>query len=395
MKKIKIAMAIIAVTAFMLTIKSCKKVDNNGTVNAKEAEASKATAIKAIKEKYGNISAGIVFNVNKAADEYFYKDAAGKMVSLYNNNPTSASGPSGGNAPSPCKANCNTTSNPADLRIIYTLDYVQRFYICESGTDRSTLAVKWTVSVPFQLGYTVGNVPPLTYGKVQVKNSGGTVINTFQAVNGQVSETMIGADPSCPTWNNLWEITYSFTNVTNGNFASGNTIEAAISLENDCSLVGYVVASGFVSAPAFSQNAYLPCNRIDKVWTYPGVVPAVALGNRLGISCTPPTGFLNIDYHQLEYRQVTSSTSFKWEDQDQTGTSTVYWGIPSGASSTSPIFDPFQSISMPQITSGSGWWLIRYRNVKTGSCNTIYNPNGQSNGNWGNNALWITDAYQY
>ncbi len=402
MKKIKIAMAIIAVTAFMLTIKSCKKVDNSGTVNAKETEASRAAAIKAIKEKYGNVSAGIVFNVNKTADEYFYKDATGKMVSLYGNNTTSASGPNGGNGPSPCRANCNTTSNPADLRIIYTLDYVERFYMCEATADKSTLSVKWTVSVPFSFGYTLNNFPPLTYGNVQFKNSSGTVINTLQAINGSLTLNMIGADPGCPTWNNLWEITYSFTNVTNGNFASGNTIEASLSLENDCSLVGYLVTSGYVSAPSFSQNAYLPCNRLDAIFFNPPFqngAPSTVTGLYTGI-CSPPSGMQPIEYHQLEYRKVnTPIISYEWDAQS----TPVYNGWPQPANNgPSPIFSPYGGTSnLNSMIYGTGKWLLRYRNVKTGTCDVITDPtntlnNGgddYTNGNWGNLILWNTEMW--
>ncbi len=388
MKTIRIITAIMVVATFMLLIKGCKKVEN--TSNSKDVELAKTALIKSIKEQYGDVSAGIVIPVNKQAEDYFYKDANGKMVSLYGI-PT---GQQGITAPAPCKANCNSTTNPADLRIIYTLDYVQRFYICEvnSTNDKSTVSVKWTVSVPFNLGYTIG-FPVQTYGTVRFKNSSGTVINTLQANTGQLTETMVGADPACPTWNNLWTITYKFTQVANSNFASGNTIEAAVSLENDCSLVGNVVASGNISAPSFSQNANLPCNRIDKVWAN-ATTPAIVIGNTAAV-CTQPSGFNYVDFHQLEYRPVNSPTgSLKWEDQ--TSASNVSWGLPFGSSILNPAFAPSNGATLTNITSGSGLWLIRYRNVKTGTCNIINPlPLGPPNGNWGNNALWVTEAWSY
>jgi hypothetical protein len=342
----------------------------------------------------------------------FYKDATGKMVSLYGSNTTSTGTPGVGgiSGPSVCKANCNTTSNPADLRIIYTLDYVQRFASCDN-TDKSTLSVKWTVSVPFQIGYTNNNFPALHYGDVVFKNSSGTPINTLIATNGQVTSTMLGADPSCPTWNNLWEIAYKFTQVGNGNFASGNTIEASISLENDCSLVGNVVTSNYVSAPAFSQDAYLPCNRIDLVFigaTGPGT-PAGWQATSMesaSFTCSFPSGWTYVDEHQIEYRQITNTSSDKWVDQS----SPVYWGIPSGSSSPSPTIGTFGSAGVSNLVNMSNVnnnWLVRYRNVKTGVCdilvqdindpNYIAPPSGSSdptcNADWGNPALWFTQKW--
>lgn len=404
---LKIFITIITIAAFMLIVKSCKKIDNNGNANTKEAEATKAAAIKAFKDKYGNVTAGTIINVDKAADEYFYKDATGKMVSLYGNNATNGvPGVGGISGPSVCKANCNTTSNPADLRIIYTLDYVQRFAACDNG-DKSTVSVKWTVSVPFQIGYTINNYPPLHYGDVRFKNSSGTVINTLPAYNGDVTSTMIGTDPSCPTWNNLWEVSYSFTNVGNGNFASGNTIEASISLENDCSLVGNVVTSNYVSAPTFSQDAYLPCNRIDFVFIFPPGAGNPQYWQAQSMESTPftcsfPSGWNYVDAHQLEYRQITNTSSDKWVDQS----SPVYWGIPKNSSSPSPIVgisgDPAFS-NLVNIVNFNNNWLVRYRNVKTGVCDVILrNPNDpnappnpspgdpQANADWGNPALWFT-----
>ncbi|MBP6022942.1 hypothetical protein [Ferruginibacter sp.] len=402
---LKFFITIITIAVFMLIIKSCKKTDSNAITN-KADEASRAAAIKAFKDEYGNVTAGIIINVNKAADEYFYKDANGKMVSLYSNSTTNTGTPGVGgiSGPSVCKANCSTTSNPADLRIIYTLDYVQRFASCDN-TDKSTVSVKWTVSVPFQIGYTNNNFPALHYGDVVFKNSSGTPINTLIATNGQVTSTMLGADPSCPTWNNLWEITYNFTQVGNGNFASGNTIEASISLENDCSLVGNVVTSNYVSAPTFSQNAYLPCNRIDFVFltpTGPGTpTPWQALSMEgASLTCSFPSGWTYVDEHQLEYRQITNTSSDKWVDQS----SPVYWGVPKNTSTPYPTVgisgDP-AVLNLVNMVNVNNNWLVRYRNVKTGVCdiiidnNPLINPGGTlgANADWGNPALWFTKKW--
>ncbi len=72
-KKLRFIATLMAMAAFMLVIKSCKKIDNDGTINTKEAEAAKAAAIKAVKAQYGDVSAGIVYNVKKQPMNIFIK----------------------------------------------------------------------------------------------------------------------------------------------------------------------------------------------------------------------------------------------------------------------------------------------------------------------------------
>jgi hypothetical protein len=391
-KSIRFIATLMALAAFMLVIKSCKKVDNSGTTNA---EAAKAAAIQSVKAQYGDISAGIVYNVNKAADEYFYKNTEGKMVSLYGAVANAANGPDI-SAPNPpgCQYNCTNTTNPANLRLVYTLNQVQRFYDCETATNaqQSKVSVDWTVSVPFVIG---GPKPTFSTGDVKFINASGVTLLTLTASTGSfaLGINYLGPDPACTT-GRLYKITYMFNNVANGYFASGNTIKASLSLANDCALLGNVAASGDIAAPAFSQNAYLPCNRIDKVYITPG--STTVLGNAAAL-CTQPSGWIYPDYQQLEYRKVVAqSGSLNWADQtDAFGNpSTVYWSIPLGSSSPAAIFAPTNGGSLASISANSGMWLIRYRNVKTGTCNTI-NPSGPPNGNWGNTALWVTEAYPF
>lgn len=389
---IKLLLSVFAVVSFMLVLKSCKKADIAPPDNIKTAEATRAAALQAIKAQYGNVSAGIVFNVNKTADELFYKNTAGKMVSLYagSNNVVAA----------PCLYNCNNTTNPANLRIVTTLDYVQRFYICESGSSpaKSKVSVKWTVSAPF----TITNVTPdgalNTFGKVKFTPSGGpAVILTATANDPGFVYTNLGTDPAC-SMNTLYSVTYYFEDVDDANFASGTQLDALLSLSNDCALIGNLLSTGYVSGPTFNQNAYLPCNRIDKVYVVPAPPPpgaqyATATGNYA--LCSPPSGFALIDLHQLEYRKVVSTTgSLKWDDQfDIFGTpSPVYWGQTIPPSPVlSPTMPPSSVLNLLNMLNGSGTWLVRYRNVKTGSCNVV-SPS-TPNGNWGNPALWVTEVW--
>ncbi len=327
------------------------------------------------------------------------------MVSLYGGPASQGSIDNNATTGSPCQYNCSNTTNPANLRIIYTLNYVQRFYQCESSSsspNKSKVSVKWTVSVPFNI-FSMGINLYIPTGDIKFTSSAGATLLTLTAYSGTNPViTPLGADPACTQNSQLYEIKYFFDDVANTYFAAGNQIACSLILPNDCPIVNYSVASGYVPGPTFSQNAYLPCNRVDKVYITPG--STTVIGNRLAI-CTPPTGFLNIDYHQLEYRKANVGGTF-WANQ----TSPVYWGVPgiSGVGAPAAIFTPFNGTVLTRITAGSGTWLIRYRNVKTGTCNVINrnpfdfteapNPSPgdqQANGKWGNEALWVTEAYPF
>ncbi len=83
----------------------------------------------------------------------------------------------------------------------------------------------------------------------------------------------------------------------------------------------------------------------------------------------------------------------KWEDQE----SVPQWSIPSQSGGNKrPEFTPNDYSILDGITSGSGLWLVRYRNVKTGTCNIISPyPNGFAGATWGNAGSWVTEVYQY
>jgi hypothetical protein len=404
MKKItslKFAVAVMAIACFTMVLKSCKKVDNN-TVTPKDALAALATAQKAIIAQYGNVSAGVVIPINKSADEYFYKNASGKMASLYATN-------KGGdiNRPTPCIANCNNTTNPADLYINYNLDQAERYYECESNGTKSTVFVKWTINVPFDIldPLTIHRVSQ-TFGKIKFTTALGVVTEYTTPNVSDVTAKLVG--PAVCQYNKIYEITYKLTGIPNSSFASGTQLGASVSLDTDCGLLGYVTASGYVTAPTFSQNGYLPCNRIDKMYVFSTLqVPgpyATALGN--SNTCAYPTsgGFVPIDYHQLEYRLKTSlkPIDFDWNNQ----TSPIYWGILYGTSTPSPTITGGGSFNLVNMTPGSGKWLVRYRNVKTSTCDVIQNngifpniPNpspgdAQAGAYWGNTALWFTEVVQ-
>ncbi|MBK6379906.1 MAG: hypothetical protein IPF72_09330 [Chitinophagaceae bacterium] len=296
---IRLILSLFAIAVFILFLNSCKKTNIDMPAN-QNAEDARAAAIKAIKDKYGNISAGVIINVNRDPKDLFYRNAiTGNMVKIdksSNNNIV-------------CNYNCGNTSNPADLHLVYTLSYIQRNYMCEAST-KSDLNVSWTISVPF--------TPLTTYG---LNSSTGTLkvtdpFSTLHTYNNlAITIRTIGADPDC-SQNTLYEIKFTASSIPDSYFGSGMTMDASLNLYNNCSIVGNLINTGDVGAADLFLQAELPCYRVDKVWINPpggGTSYATAFGNYN--ICSYPSGFALIDNHQLEYRQVTSGSSLEWDDQ--------------------------------------------------------------------------------
>jgi hypothetical protein len=395
-KSLKLAAIAAMAICLLIIVKSCKKSDGDNS-DAK-LEAAKQKIQEQIRKDYGgDISASFVTPINKQAQEIFYKDASGKMIPVYNTN----AGQQKVLAPN-CQVTCSNATSVSQLSITFTLNYSERFYICEGAPERSSVRVKWTASVPFQLIEIISKIPVRT-GNVRFKNSSGAVINTYTVTGHNVQSTLIGPDPACAS-NSLWEVAYNCVNIPNANFAAGNTVEAQVTISNDCALMNYTVSTAYVAGPAFSQNGYLPCNRLDKIFVNPSIGPTspTNVGGLYTLSCAPPSGMQPIDFHQVEYRQVTTTNGdYTWDNQD-ISLSPIFNGVPQPANSgTSALMSPYGGVSsLPGMVQGTGKWLIRYRNVKTGTCGLI-NGSAQppstpnTNGNWSvvNESLWNTEMW--
>lgn len=369
----KIILPIIAIIVFIFGFNSCKKINTDMPVaKSQSQEDSRAAAIKALKDRYGNVSAGVITNVFKDPKNLFYRNASGNMVQIDKSTTNNTL----------CNYNCGNTSNPADLHLVYTLSYVQRNYLCES-ISQSDMKVSWTISVPF--------TPLVTYGlntssgTLKITDPGST-LHTYSGL--AITMRNMGADANCAA-NTLYEISYTATAVPDSYFGSGMSMDASLSLYNDCALVGNLVTTGDVSvADAYTQPD-LPCYRVDKVWVNPpggGTNYTVAFGNYN--ICWYPTGFTPIDYHQLEYRFVTSGSSLQWGDQS----GTIYWAEPAFTNTPGPTISPYTgTFDLVNMTASSGTWLVRYRNVKTSVCDVI--SSGSPGGNWGSQFYWVVEVW--
>ncbi|HAO46796.1 MAG TPA: hypothetical protein PLP81_07425 [Saprospiraceae bacterium] len=375
MQQIKIqAKVLIAIAAFTMFIYSCKKADLKPPETTPAAASdAKARIVQAIKARYGNISAGYIVNINKEATESFYRNTAGLMVRFQKNKSVT-----GNNIV--CNYNCSNTSNPADLHLVYTLSYVQRNYKCEN-IDKSDLNVSWTISVPFTPLTTFGF--NTSTGTLKVTDPGST-LHTYS--NLTIAIRTIGADPYCSA-NTLYEITYKAEQIPDSYFGSGMLIDAALNLYNNCSIVGNLINTGDVAAPDISLYGDLPCYRVEKVWINPpGGGTSYATAGGCYNLCSNPGGFTSIDNHQLEYRKVTSGSSFAWDDQS----STIYWGKNTTYNANLPNLGPYQVSNLENMVSGDTW-LVRYRNVKNSICDIIDTNNPGAN--WGNQFFWIVEIW--
>lgn len=99
------------------------------------------------------------------------------------------------------------------------------------------------------------------------------------------------------------------------------------------------------------------------------------------VLCWYASGMTPIDYHQLEYRQVTASGSLEWEDQ----ISSIEVGVDQTSGSPTPILNPYTGVSnLTSITPNTGSWLVRYRNIKSPNCIQF-----AANSSW--SGLWNTE----
>ena len=352
-------MAILAVTAFMLTIKSCKKTDNN-TVNAKDEEAARAAVIKSIKEKYGNVSAAIIYPLNENAESLSYRNALDNSMTKFNAGAIS----NAPNGPSLCSYNCNNTTNPNLLHLVYTVQSIQRTYYCQPNSNnfQNDVVVNWQVSVPFTpLVADPNNSSNLSSGYVLITPPLGPIFGSGNITPVVIST--IGPDPNCSA-NTLYKISYSFFYITRDiTFTNGYPIDVSLNLYNNCSLVGNLVNSGNVSSTLAGKTA--PCDRTDKVYVAGGGPNNCMVVGSSYLTCNPPSGLVLTDLNQVEYRQQDNASTTAWESQ---GSAINYGQIPFTLTFTASMNAANGFLNLLNMLPGSGTWIVRYRNIKNPTC---------------------------
>lgn len=375
---IKILPAIILITVSVLVFNSCKKTDTSA--NQTETEIAKARAIEAARQRYGNITASVIFTANRAAP-VSYIDANGVSHDM------------GGYLRTQVRCGqytCATATSGSDLYVTSTLQYVKWYYECGVGHN---LAAIWKISVPYTLLLQHPSTSAYSFGNIRIKNPGGTVLATSGDL-GQNNLEIVnnGADPACLD-NTLYTVTYTWQNISDTYFP-GNKVECQYTVYNDCDKTNYNNVVGWTLGQTYTNATDVfsaPCDRTEHAYVNPpggGNNYSVILGAYS--LCLPPSGFTGTSDHQVEYRLVNNGSSNLWDDQS----STVYWGFPTlTATQDVPTMSSYTGVLfLLNMTSSSGTWLVRYRNRHSGCDPTINGKNDNWNDGNGNNN-YVTEIW--
>jgi hypothetical protein len=355
---------ILASIGSIAILNSCKKIKNNA--DQESSEQKLAASIKALKDKYGSISAPEIYPVDKIADG-FYINQNGQEISLQKQH-------SGIQSAQSCSFDCNTASDPSDLDLTYTLSYVQRFFYCGNTTGGEVRA-NWDISVPYTiLAQNPNNPLQKSRGRMRIKSPTGAVL--VSNINLQpISITANGPDPNCGS-NQLFTITYSWAGVPDSYFANGNKLECSLFSYNDCDLTAnnyltsWELAYVFQGVATYSQ----PCSRIDKLWinnSYGNTPNECATAGGAYLLCPSyPFGFVPTTSQQVEYRVKTNPSSNNWLNQDD-NQSPIKNGNIAPVGGTSPTVSACCGVlNLTGIYQGGDplglGWLVRYRNIHAG-----------------------------
>lgn len=352
-------------------LNSCKR---ESITTDKNSQDEVAVVIKATKDRYGALSAPVVYPVNKIAGRLDY-DANGNEVIIAGRNLQ--------NARVLCTGyDCATAESfgltRGDIEEVYTLSSAEIYAGC--GTQNGTkVTVTWNLSVPYiVLNANPANATQLSKGRMRFLSSSGTLL--YNNINiTPVSITSLGTDPSCSN-NSLFRVTYSLSNVMDSYLGNGNKLECSLFMYTNCTGLAPSYVTQWTQAVVFpATGTYAaPCSRIDKLWINPSTGTAQSQCATVAgayVTCTGvPAGFTRTTSQQVEYRKRLVTTSFDWNDQNANASSIVYNGVlppvATGAASSTVssccgvLFLKF----MVQGASPNGW-LVRYRNIYTG-CST-------------------------
>lgn len=378
---IKIPLAILLMAVSVLLFNSCKKTDTLSNKTKEKTEKEKI--IEATIERYGAITAPVIYQPHKRATDIAYLDSNGVSHQIGGGIRTEAT----------CgQYDCSTAPTANDLYVSYTLEYVKWYYECPNSSHNLTAI--WKISVPYTvtLYYNSPFISRASYGEMRIKQPNGTVLITSNyLVSGSGGNFEIvnnGTDPNCSS-NTLFTVSYTWENIA-GTYFPGNEVECALNLYNDCAITNYNNTIGFTQGVTYTNADVFthPCDRTDQAYINPNSGPnncTTIAGAYIG--CSPPSGFTGTNEHQVEYRLRTNSSSNLWDDQPIIN-STIYNGTfsSSGSSQVATMAACCDVLYLFNMTPSSGTWLVRYRNRHTGCTPTI-----TLNSNWGGN--YVTEVW--
>ena len=295
--------------------------------------------------------------VNQKPDDVYFSDANNQRIdirSLLNTLQASRT--------SVCTTQYDGNDDPIDAMFPanFNLNSTGFIFDCVSGggglnpppPTNYRVSFDWSLavhhSIVAQNNYGTGGSTIRSRYTLKIKNSSGTVIATYSGNFILAQDIHDLGDWTVDPTRTLYQIKASI-NVPSSVFNIGVTYETALTLATDCIYTPQL--TGIHTTTSVSSLNTQPCLRTDKVWINPGTGPfgeMTALGTFA--VCTPPSGYTVTTNHNLEFRLKNNGSSDSWESQS----STPY--------SVSPFNTYTGIVYLTGTTSGSGTWLVRYRN---------------------------------
>ncbi len=356
MKRIiaKISITLMLIVTIAGIFHSCKKIGNDSTNNLISEQADAAT-VQRVKNAIlsGGKQASTSIVINQPASDVYFSDANNNRIDLRSLIHHNVNGITPDYVPV-CDYQVDVNGDPVPSMLPANFNLNSTGFIFDCGTGGPTnyrVTFDWSLAVQhlIQAQNTFGTAGATIRSRftLKVKNSAGAIIATYTnnfIPTGNITD--LGDWTVDPT-RRLFGIKASI-NVPSTIFSSGVTYETTLTLATNCNLTPQL--SAVHTTTSVSSLNTQPCKRTDKVWINPGTGPGgVATAAGTFVVCAVPSGYTVTANHDLQFR-LRNTTVDAWDSQ----TSTII--------SPSPFSTYTGVINLTGTTSGSGTWLIRYRN---------------------------------
>lgn len=353
---------IIAVLAILLGFSSCNKIDTpNAHILSNDEMQKKAQQMVDANPQLKNVK----YNLNIKGTSY-YADKEGNKID-------------------PATINSYVYQcEEIDYAPTSTLETVTREWSCSQGYR---FKVKWKISASLPILATNPFTGAATRGRLRIKNTSGSTL-FYQSSVTPVTVTILGDDPNTGNINRLYALEYYTDWVPFSVFTMETAaLEHQIFAQTDCIYVPQILNLAY-SPPL--ESVLNPCNRIEEIGINPrelnGSGGYITNGTLLGYyqlvnPCPPPTGSTMPDRHEVQIKYVGTGSTDVWraispQNSYNTGNLLLdgYVTNPVTIPGTISVYDVYR-IPNRDLYQGSihGNYLVRYRNVKSGSP-TCYGP---------------------
>lgn len=265
-----------------------------------------------------------------------------------------------------------------------TLETVTREWSCSQGYR---FKVKWKISASLPILATNPFTGAATWRRLRIKNTSGSTL-FYQSSVTPVTVTILGDDPNTGNINRLYALEYYTDWVPFSVFTMETAaLEHQIFAQTDCIYVPQILNLAY-SPPL--ESVLNPCNRIEEIGINPrelnGSGGYITNGTLLGYyqlvnPCPPPTGSTMPDRHEVQIKYVGTGSMDVWhavtpQNSYNNGYLLLdgYVTNPVTIPGTISVYDVYRIPNRDLYQSSiHGNYLVRYRNVKSGSP-TCYGP---------------------